>query len=61
MVQQVVMQWTPNGQKTVAQFIRICRWLQLIYKDQLAPLENAPFSPLWARKRYRVDQRFRQY
>jgi len=44
-----------------AQFIRICRWLQLIYKDQLAPLENAPFSTLWARKRYRVAQRFRQY
>jgi hypothetical protein len=43
--------WT---QKLPAQFIRICRWLRLIYKDQLAPLENAPFSPLWARKRYRV-------
>jgi hypothetical protein len=40
--------------KDIAQFIRICRWLRLIYKDQLAPLENAPFFPLWARKRYRV-------
>jgi len=29
-----------------AQFISICRWLQLIYKDRLAPLENVPFSPL---------------
>jgi hypothetical protein len=27
-----------------AQFIRICRWLKLHYKEQLAPLENAPFS-----------------
>jgi len=45
----------------VAQFIRICRWLQLIYKDRLAPLENAPFSMPWARKRYRVAQRSRQY
>jgi hypothetical protein len=44
-----------------AQFIIICRWLQLIHKDRLAPLENAPFSTLWARKRYRVAQRFRQY
>src|SRR5206468_8428212 len=44
----------------VAQFIRICRWLQLIYKDRLAPLENAPFSTPWARKRYSVAQRFRQ-
>ena len=47
--------------KKLAQFIRICRWLQLIHKDRLAPLENAPFSTLWARKRYRVGQRFRQY
>src|SRR5206468_9832854 len=45
----------------VAQFIRMCRWLQLIYKDRLAPLENAPFSTPWARKRYSVAQRFRQY
>jgi hypothetical protein len=44
-----------------AQFIRICRWLQLVHKDQLAPLENAPFSTLWARKRYRVGPRFHQY
>jgi hypothetical protein len=44
-----------------AQFIRICRWLQLIHKDRRAPLENAPFSTLWARKRYRVAQCFRQY
>jgi hypothetical protein len=43
-----------------AQFIIICRWLQLIHKDRLAPLENAPFSTLWARKRYRVAQRFHQ-
>src|SRR5215813_1650688 len=45
----------------IAQFIRICRWLQLIHKDRLAPLENAPFPMLWARKRYRVAQRFCQY
>jgi hypothetical protein len=32
----------------VAQFIRICRWLQLIHKGRLAPLENAPFSTPWA-------------
>src|ERR1043166_4402527 len=44
-----------------AQFIRICIWLPLIYKDRIAPLKNAPFSTLWARKRYRVVQRFRQY
>jgi len=44
-----------------ARFLSICRWLQLIYKDWLAPLKNAPFSTLWARKRYRVAQRFRQY
>ena len=44
-----------------AQFIRICRWLKLLYKEQLAPLENAPFSVQWARKRCRVAQRFRQY
>jgi hypothetical protein len=42
-----------------AQFIRICRWLQLIHKDRLAPLENAPFSTLWARQRYCVAQCFR--
>jgi hypothetical protein len=41
-------------QNIFAQFTRICRWLQLIHKDRLAPLENAPFSTLWARKRYRV-------
>jgi hypothetical protein len=45
----------------VAQFIRICRWLQLIHKDRLAPLENTPFSTQWARKRCSVAQRFRQY
>ena len=50
-----------TGIYTVAQFIRICRWLKLIYKEQLAPLENAPFSVQWARKRCRVAQRFRQY
>src|SRR5262249_39901801 len=43
------------------QFISICRWFQLIYKDQRAPLENAMFSSLWARKRYRVASRFHQY
>jgi len=32
--------------KKIAQFISICRWLQLVYKDQLALLENAPFSTL---------------
>src|SRR5215468_4178617 len=48
-------------QAKIAQFIIICRWLQLIHKDRLAPLENTPFSTLWARKRYRVAQRFRQY
>ena len=37
-----------------AQFISICRWLQLIYKDRLAPLENAPFSTPRTRKRYSV-------
>src|SRR5262249_25093013 len=42
-----------------AQFIRICRWSQLVYKDRLAPLENALFSTLWARKRYHAAQRFR--
>src|SRR4029450_9062762 len=47
--------------KFVALFIIICRWLQLIHKDRLAPLENAPFSTLWARKLYRVAQRFHQY
>src|SRR5262249_17343410 len=35
--------------------------LQLVHKDGLAPLEYAPFSTLWTRKRYRVAQRFRQY
>jgi len=33
-------------EKWIAQFISICRWLQLVYKDQLALLENAPFSTL---------------
>ena len=49
-------QQTPQSVRLVvlAQFISICRWLQLIHKDRLAPLENAPFSTLWARKRYRV-------
>src|SRR5215470_12309411 len=32
------------GLTTVAQFISICRWLQLIHKGWLTPLENAPFS-----------------
>src|SRR5215813_1289416 len=36
-------------------------WFKLIYKGQLAPLETAPFSVQWARKRYRVAQRFCQY
>ena len=31
-----------------AQFISICRWLQLIHKNWLAPLENAVFSTPWA-------------
>jgi hypothetical protein len=41
---------TPQAASCFAQFVRICRWLWLIYKDWLAPLENAPFSTLWARK-----------
>src|SRR5215467_4098746 len=44
-----------------AQSISICTWLQLVYKDQPALLENAPFSTLCARKRYRVVRHFRQY
>src|SRR5262249_12548540 len=44
-----------------AQFIRICRWLQLIHKGWLAPLENTLFSTPWARKRCSVAQRFHQY
>ena len=48
-VKQQIIDMTLNG------------WLQLIHKDRLAPLENAPFSTLWARKRYRVGPRFRQY
>jgi hypothetical protein len=32
-----------------AQFIRICRWLKLIHKERLAPLENTPFP------RYRLE------
>jgi hypothetical protein len=47
-----------TGIEPFAQFISICRWLQLIHKDQLTPLENAPFSTPWARKRYSVAQRF---
>jgi hypothetical protein len=43
-----------------AQCINMCRWLQLIHKGWLAPLENASFSTLWARQRSRVAQRFRQ-
>jgi Cu/Ag efflux pump CusA len=31
-----------------AQCISICRWLQLIHKGRLAPLENAPVSTPWA-------------
>src|SRR4030095_5324943 len=52
----------PAGESNLA-FLspRICRWLQLIHKDQLAPLENAPFSTPWARQQYRGAQRFRQY
>src|SRR5215471_17887270 len=45
----------------VAQCISICRWLQLVHKDQSAPLEHAPFCTPWARKRSRVAQRFHQY
>jgi len=30
-------------------------------QERLAPLENAPFSTPWARKRCSVAQRFRQY
>src|SRR5262245_4024277 len=48
-------------QNRVAQFIRICRWLQLIHKGWLAPLENTLFSTPWARKRCSVAQRFHQY
>jgi hypothetical protein len=53
--------WSAMGLSAFAQFIRICRWLKLIYKMRLAPLENAPFSTPWARKRCSVAQRFRQY
>jgi hypothetical protein len=35
-----------NLDAAVAQFISICRWLRLVYKDQLVLLENAPFSTL---------------
>jgi len=48
-----------HGINANAQFISICRWLQLIYKNWLAPLEKAVFSTPWARKRYRVAQLFR--
>ena len=33
----------------------------MIHKGRLASLENAPLSTLWARKRYRIGPRFRQY
>jgi hypothetical protein len=46
---------------TFAQFISMCRWLKLIHKEWLVPLENAPFSKQWARKRCSVARRFRQY
>jgi len=39
-----------EAQIFIAQFISICRWLQLIHKNWLAPLENAVFSTPWARK-----------
>jgi hypothetical protein len=32
------------GTTHIAQFIRICRWLQLIHENRLTPLENAPVS-----------------
>jgi hypothetical protein len=52
----------PAGESNLASLSRrMCRWLQLIHKGQLAPLENAPFSTPWARKRCSVAQRFRQY
>ncbi len=35
-----------EDQTSFAQFISICRWLQVIHKDRLAPLENAPFTTL---------------
>ena len=39
----------PAGESNLASLSwGIYRWLQLIHKDQLAPLENAPFSTLWA-------------
>src|SRR4029450_14097705 len=47
--------------KGFAQCISICRWLKLIHKEWLVPLENAPFSKQWARKRCSVARRFRQY
>ena len=37
------------------------RWLQLICQEPLVPLEDAPFSTPWVRKRCRVARRFRQY
>jgi hypothetical protein len=36
----------PEELVRVAQLISICRWLQLVYEDQLVLLENAPFSTL---------------
>ena len=34
-----------------AQFISICRWVQLIHKERLTALENAPCCTPWAQKR----------
>jgi hypothetical protein len=31
-----------RDQSIFTQFMSMCRWLQLIYKGRLAPLENAP-------------------
>jgi hypothetical protein len=51
----------PEELVRVAQLISICRWLQLVYEDQLVLLENAPFSTRWARTRCDVAWRFHQY
>src|SRR5262249_4421225 len=48
----------PRLARRVAQFISMCRWLQLIYKNWRAPLSNAVCSTPWARKRYSVAQLF---
>jgi hypothetical protein len=37
-----------HPRNAVAQFISICRWLQLIRQEPLVPLEDAPFSTQWA-------------